>query len=132
MSTDTFHVHEENAWRALDGGVVVINGTTTVYYSMNHAGAFVWHLLLESGVGVDAITRRLSAHYDEPSGDLLDHVRSFLSTLEEEGLIGRRAGLNGASDAPTQQPAFEKADNPYRAPRLDKFDSLERLIVSGE
>ena len=79
----------------------------------------------------------VSGHLDtrtaatEVSGDLFDHVESFLKTLEEEGLIGRRAGLDGASDPPTQQEVLEKADSPYRAPRLDKFDSLETLIVSG-
>jgi hypothetical protein len=133
MGEETFAVHPENAWRALDGGVVVINATTTVYYSMNRAGAFIWHLLLDGGVGVDAITQQLTFHYGGDSADLNKQVVSFLEALEEEELIGRQAAAIGASGVATmEREARADPSEPYQAPRLDKYDSLEKLIVSGE
>ena len=132
MNDSIYAVNQDNtAWREVDGEVVVINGATTYYYSLNKTGSYLWRLLLEGGGGIDYITQRLAARHQKQAKELRPHVESFVRLLEEEALITSGSSSDGQG-VPNASPAQDDSSTPYQEPRLVKYDTLEKLIVSGE
>lgn len=136
MNESIYAVNQENtAWREVDGEVVVINGDTTYYYSLNKTGSYLWRLLLEGGAGIDSITQRLAAQYQKQTKELGPHVEGFVRLLEEEALITSGSSSDGQGlpvSHTNASPARDHPSTPYQEPRLVKYDTLEKLIVSGE
>jgi len=81
-------VHRQNArWRIVDGETVVINLTSTHYYSLNKTGTYVWSLLLDGGQSVDELAGAVAAHYGQPLDAVLGDVRALIDDLRREELI---------------------------------------------
>ena len=81
-------VHRQNArWRIVDGETVVINLTTTHYYSLNRTGTYVWNLLLEGGQSVDDLAGAVAARYGQPLDVVRRDVRALIDDLRREDLI---------------------------------------------
>ncbi len=133
MSESIYEVNQDNtAWREIDGEVVVINAATTRYYSLNKTGSYLWRLLLEGGTDIDYMTLQLSAHYQKQAEELRPPVKAFVRLLKEEALITKGSSFDGAVSHTNGSPAQENSSTPYEEPRLVKYDTLEKLIVSGE
>ena len=136
MSESIYAVNQDNtAWREVDGEVIVINAATTYYYSLNKTGSYLWRLLLEGGAGIDYITQQLAAQYQKQAKELWPHVEGFVRLLEEEALIASGSSSHGQGlpvSPANASPAWDDRSTPYQAPRLVKYDTLEKLIVSGE
>ena len=81
-------VHRQNArWRIVDGETVVINLTSTHYYSLNKTGTYVWNLLLEGGQSVDDLAGAVAARYGQPLDVVRGDVRALIDDLRREELI---------------------------------------------
>lgn len=133
MSESIYAVNQDNtAWREVEGEVVVINGATTRYYSLNKTGSYLWRVLLEGGAGIDDMTRQLSAHYQKQAEELRPSVEAFVRLLKEEALITKGSAFDGAVSHTNVSQAQENSSTPYQEPRLVTYDTLEKLIVSGE
>ncbi len=136
MNESIYAVNQDNtAWREVDGEVIVINGATTYYYSMNKTSSYIWKLLLEGGAGIDYITQHLATQYQKQAKELRPHVEDFVRLLEEEALITSGSSSDGQGvpvSHTNASPAQDNSSTPYQEPRLVKYDTLEKLIVSGE
>ena len=85
----------------------------------------------EGGAGIDYITQQLAARHQKQAKELRPHVESFVRLLEEEALITSGSSSDGQG-VPNASPAQDDSSTPYQEPRLVKYDTLEKLIVSGE
>lgn len=133
MNESIYGVNQDNtAWREVDGEVIVINAATTRYYSLNKTGSYLWRLLLEGSAGIDYMAQQLSAHYQKQVEELRPPVEAFVRLLEEEALITKGSSFDGAVSHTNGSPAQENSSTPYQEPRLVKYNTLEKLIVSGE
>ncbi len=81
-------VHRQNTrWRIVDGETVVINLTSTHYYSLNKTGTYVWNLLLEGGQSVDDLAGAVASRYGQPLDVVVGDVRALIDDLRREELI---------------------------------------------
>jgi hypothetical protein len=88
LMSERHSVHRQNArWRIVDGETVVINLTTTHYYSLNRTGTYVWNLLLEGGQSVDDLAGAVAARYGQPLDVVRRDVRALIDDLRREDLI---------------------------------------------
>jgi len=65
---------------------VLLSLETQQYYSLNETGSRIWELLSE-GHDVEAIALEITKEWDATPDEALQHVRSFLQELNEEGLV---------------------------------------------
>jgi hypothetical protein len=93
-------VHRLNTrWRIVDGETVVINLTSTHYYSLNKTGTYVWNLLLEGGQSVDDLAGAVAARFGQPLDVVLGDVRALIDDLRREELIvAREADLEDRTE----------------------------------
>lgn len=73
-------------WREIDDEIVALDGTESVYLSVNGAGTLVWQLLAESATKpeiVEALVVRYGIAHDRAAND----VDEFLNALNEQGLL---------------------------------------------
>ena len=84
-------VNRQNTrWRIVDGETVVINLTSTHYYSLNKTGTYVWNLLLEGDQSMDDIAGAVAARYGQPVDVVLGDLRALIDHLRREELIVTR------------------------------------------
>lgn len=65
---------------------VLLSLETQQYYSLNETGRRIW-ALLSDGYDAPAIAESLTKEWDVPRDKALEYVRSFLSELNEQGLV---------------------------------------------
>jgi len=104
--------------RVIDGEAVIIHFGTNYYYSLNPAGTVLWEAL------------RQPCRMSEFTAGETDGVTDFLARLREEELVIEVDPPPGvaADGAPSRLALAEL----HEAPRLTKYDTLDKLIVSGE
>lgn len=127
-------VNNDNAaWREVDDVVVILNGETTCYYSLNGSGTFVWKLLLDSNSTMDGLADKVASRHGIDSEQVQQDLASFITELETENLVVAEM-LESTADVPLPDDTTEPAGqpSPYEAPGLSKFDTLEQLIISAE
>src|SRR6185503_19652713 len=84
-------VNRQNTrWRIVDGETVVINLTSTHYYSLNKTGTYVWNLLLEGDQSMDDIAGAVAARYGQPVDVVRGDLRALIDDLRREELIVTR------------------------------------------
>ena len=122
-----YRVDEDHvAWRIVDGEAVIIHNESSIYYSLNRTGTYIWNGLTERAACVDDIVRGVSAH-NGSAGEIATDVRDFLKQLVQEDLVVETEG-----DAPADPENAREPAGPYERPELAQFGELERLILSGE
>ena len=139
--TTTYLINSENAaWRIVDGEAVILSADTTYYYSMNGTATFLWRLLLEQDLSVPELAGCLAERFGRSTSEITVDVGNLIEQLHSEQLVLEDSNGDGSG---TQRSAAELvaeledgeeagADGQYEAPALEKFDTLEKLIVSGE
>ncbi len=139
--TTRYLINSENAaWRIVDDEAVILSADTTHYYSLNKTGTFVWRLLLEQDLSVDELAAGLAKHFDQPPAEVAAKVAALVDQLQADQLILEESnGDGGGSGRPVPELVAEVVaglddgdDGEYQNPVLLKFDTLEKLIVSGE
>lgn len=71
-----------------DGESYLLSLETQQYYSLNETGSRIWDLLSD-GHDVESIATAITEEWDATHEEAIHHVRSFLHTLTEEGLVER-------------------------------------------
>lgn len=85
---ERYAVNAENArWRVVDGEAVVINLTSTHYYSLNKTGTFIWGLLVDAERSLDDLVEAVAVRYARPNAAVSADVRSVLDELTRENLV---------------------------------------------
>ena len=138
--TTRYLINSENAaWRIVDGEAVILSADTTHYYSLNRSGTFLWQLLLEQDLSVDELAAGLAEHSGQPTSEVAGEVATLIERLHSDQLILEESNGDGGAGRPVSELVAEVvagletgADSEYEHPVLQKFDTLEKLIVSGE
>ena len=116
---------DQTAAQEIDGEAVVINFETNYYYGLNRTGTAVWKLLQDGGRDRADIAGALAAAFRTSTDAVATDVDRLIDALLAEGLI------QAAATAAAGPAAVDAADE-YVAPRLDKHEKLDRLMLSGE
>lgn len=75
------------ACRILDGEAVMINRKTSVYYSLNNTGTYIWTLLSDHAQSVERIIEDTAARYHKNEKDISADIKDLLKNLAREGFI---------------------------------------------
>ena len=124
MSTTYAIAPDRVASRILDGEAVIINLDTGVYFGLNPSATALWSLLEAAPRSVDALSEALARAHGADVAEVGADVRFFLDGLERNGLL-----VEGGSAEPVD--AID-AGSLYLAPVLDRYDTLDELMLSGE
>ena len=76
-------------WRKVNEEAVILNLETSVYYSVNQAGTFIWELLVE-GKPLEKIGPALAAEYKLTPEQAAEDTRGFLKAVSDLGLTDIR------------------------------------------
>jgi hypothetical protein len=79
-------VNESVVSAELEGEMVLLNLESGVYFGLDEVGTLIWKAL-EAGVSEESVVRQLVEEFDVESDRARSDVTTFLSTLEEHGLI---------------------------------------------
>ncbi|HET9738412.1 MAG TPA: PqqD family protein [Solirubrobacteraceae bacterium] len=74
------------AWQDLDGDIVALEPTASVYLTTNAAGALLWRLLAR-GATHDELVGALVAAYGLPAADAAQDVDAFVEDLRIRELL---------------------------------------------
>ncbi len=77
---------EDLIWREIEGQVVVLDGRTWEYISVNETGRALWDLLVEGTTRESLVTFLLDNYEVSPEMAAAD-VDSFLATLRDKDLL---------------------------------------------
>ena len=126
-----FAIDQDNcAFRIVDGEAVLIHSETTFYYGLNEVGTKVWQMLLDSDVTVDEVAWKLHGDSGEPPAELVAATAAFLGELANEQFLTKGGGVTAGHSDPTTP--LTAPDAPDWMPQINKYDSLDELIITGE
>ena len=115
----------EAACRFMDGEAVLLNTTTSAYYSLNASGAYVLRELLASNRTLEELANQLQSSTGGQA--VQEDLQRLIRHLIEEGL------LESGTPSPASEPYPElPLPTPYQTPMLERHGELEQLILSGE
>ena len=77
-------------WREVDGEVVALDLAASEYLAINRTGTTLW-TLMETGASRSELVSALMDAFDLPFEQAEADVDSFVSGLEERGLVKRRS-----------------------------------------
>ena len=113
----------------IDGEVVVIDLRTGSYFSLVESAAVIWASLWSRPTH-DDIAACLGRVYDTDAEQCFAVSGAFLDTLVAEGLVVQvedAAGEGAAGEGAV--PELPVVSGPLPAPRLEKFDDMQQLIL---
>jgi hypothetical protein len=74
------------SWRVIDDEVVVLDLQREEYFTLNAAGAAVWHLLVD-GATMDELADVLMARFDVDADAAARDADAFVASLRERNLL---------------------------------------------
>lgn len=74
------------AWRRVQEEIIVLDLTSSLYYTLNETAAFVWERL-EAGDDVAKAAERLGAEYGRDASDVRGDVDDIVDSLRKQKLI---------------------------------------------
>lgn len=72
--------------QTVDDAVVLVDTGSNRIFELNETAAALWRML-EQGVAVPEIARRLAQRYDVSPGDVRDEIRTTLDIFAAHGLL---------------------------------------------
>jgi hypothetical protein len=108
----------------IDGEVVVIDLRTGSYFSLVESAAVIWASLAARPTH-DEVAASLGRVYDADPEQCFAVSGAFLDALVGEGLVVQVDG----EAAPGAAPDLPAVSGPLPAPRLEKFDDMQQLIL---
>jgi hypothetical protein len=73
-------------WRAIDGEVIALEGSASIYLAANSAGTVLWHALA-AGATREELAGQLAATYGIDRERALADVAAYLAELASHGLL---------------------------------------------
>jgi hypothetical protein len=116
---------QETVAKLVDGEAILINLITSIYFSMDGTGAFIWSRI-EEGEPLDAIAARLASAFDVAEPQARADLDRLVGELLEHRLVVADDGSVSAVSVDGTHPA-EKA--PYVAPKLNTYADMGDLLA---
>jgi len=77
-----------------DDWAILFDPDTGNAFGLNPTGVFIWKHL-DGKHGVEDIVKNLHDEADDVPGEASDHVRQFIASLEQQGLVGYEVSAGG-------------------------------------
>jgi len=113
--------------KIMDGEAVIIDLTTGTYYSLIHAGARAWDLLI-AGHSVAAVAAAVAREYGIARERVTTDVEALVGQLVNEGLV-RPVDEAPAADSADASVPVETAAGSYEAPVLQIYRDMQDLLA---
>ncbi|MEK9500344.1 PqqD family protein [Gaopeijia maritima] len=111
------------AFQEIEGEAILINFDTGCYFSANETGSALLELA-DSGASTATLVQGLAERCGMESTEVEAAVAAFLNDAESEGIV-----VPFESDGSAQGPPEAAERLAYDAPRLEKFDDLQDLLM---
>ena len=114
------------AQEILDGEAIIVNLEKGSYYSLDQAGALIWHLL-SMGASEGEVLAELIGSYSGQRSEIEAGFKDLVENLEREGIlvVDQEAVYRGKPSttmAAEGKPAFVK-------PSLQKYTDMEAILM---
>lgn len=76
-----------NSWKVVDNEVIIINFETTLYYSLNGTGSYIWQLLEKEALPLSIIINAVCEYYSLEENEIKDDIIMLIDELSKENLI---------------------------------------------
>jgi len=70
-----------------DGGAVLLNLGSGLYYTLNRAGVVVWKALSDGNMDIPTLTQRLCAIFEVDAAEAEREASRLVRELQKDGLI---------------------------------------------
>lgn len=77
-----YRISDSATWRDVGDEIVILETTSSTYYSLNGTGAELWHMMLDGTTEADLRQRLIAAHGLESEQAVAD-VQAFLEQCGE-------------------------------------------------
>jgi len=77
----------KNSWKVVDNEVIIINFETTLYYSLNGTGSYIWQLLEKEALPLSQIINAVCEYYEIDENVIKDDIIMIIAELCQENLI---------------------------------------------
>ena len=77
----------KNSWKVVDNEVIIINFETTLYYSLNSTGSYIWQLLEKEALPLSIIINAVCEYYSLEENEIKDDIIMLIDELSKENLI---------------------------------------------
>jgi hypothetical protein len=124
---DVLVAYKIGAWvthERLDDEVIAIDLETGAYFAFDGVAAQCWSGIAE-GWSLDAVAAAIAAIYEVDADAARRDVERFALELLAERLV--EASDTAADAAPVE--ASSSSRQPYVAPKIEKFDDLQELLL---
>lgn len=116
---------EETVAKLIDGEAILINLVSSIYYSMEGTGAFIWSRI-EAGEPLAAIAAELASSFDVAEPQARADVDRLVAELLEHRLVVPAEVSAGAVATECTPPTEKK---PYAAPKLNTYSDMGNLLA---
>jgi hypothetical protein len=116
-------VHEN-----IDGETVILNLDTGSYFSITDVAAYIWSCI-EKGVPAPEIPPLIRGNYENVGPDAEQEIQSFISHLEQEGLVVRVTDASPAAQDWKTQIAPGNGKTAFNVPVLNKYSDMQDLLL---
>jgi len=116
--------HDRIAHETIVDEVVILDQIAGSYFSLTGTGSQIWALLVQA-VPPEEIALALAPRFDAPEGEVARAVHALVAELARHEIL---ADAPDAPRGPTPA-AWDGARAPWVAPRLERYDDLQALLV---
>ncbi len=88
-------------------------------------------MLTNGSATPEEISERLAKHYSLAVSDVSGDVKAFLSKLVSERLIEKNTALSNKKSTPVQKSVKRAKSQQFEAPKLTKFEKLEKMLIAA-
>jgi hypothetical protein len=113
------------AHESFDDEVILIHFPSGRYFRLDAPGRVGW-AAVERGATAADVARTFRASFEVEEAEARSAAESFLSSLEEHGLVAEN-GPSHAIPPPAPLPPSPRA--PFLAPRIEVFTDLQQLFL---
>ena len=132
INGDRLKINEPNVVHEnIDGETVILNLDSGNYYSIVDVGADIWNYI-EKGAPVIEIMPLILENYECSRGDEENDVNSFITQLQQEGLVIPIDNKLADSPLPNnwkEQITAKKNKTVFNVPVLNKYTDMQDLLL---
>lgn len=75
-------------WRAIDGGVAILDLERSVFYELNETAGFLWTIATQADQTLEELASQVAAEYSIDLDQAREDTSAFLDDLADLGFLG--------------------------------------------